>query len=172
MEYCASCGKPCGRSHRASVQSLSGPTRYLCDKCAEESCRSQIFVFKYMILPIGLIVAACVGIRKLVCEWIPTLCGSNFSAGTLANIQTGTSLALSILLALLALKIMLKPWKRLKTIGRIALLIVVVPVVLVIFAVIFAVGWSGSGSSRSYVSQPQGVQEPPPLVEQEQSPAN
>ena len=140
MEYCVNCGKPCGRTYRSSIQYNGQPTRYICEKCAEANFKVQAFIVKYLVLPIALVVGAVKGIRFIVTEWIPTLCGSKFSADTVVIIQNCASWALSILLAWLALKIMLKPLKSLKMIWRILLLIVVIPIVLVIFSVCLVAG--------------------------------
>ena len=141
MEYCASCGKPCGREYESAVQDLwDKRTKYLCKKCAEGQAKTQMFFIKYLVLPIALVIGALKGINFVVCKWIPSLLGSSFAGDTVASIQNGVSWTLSILLALLALKVMLKPWKRLKIIGRIFLLIVVIPVVLIIFVLCFAAG--------------------------------
>ena len=174
MEYCVNCGKPCGRTYRSSIQYNGQQTRYICEKCAEANFKVQAFIVKYLVLPIALVVGAVKGIRFIITEWIPSLCGSNCSADTVAMIQTGASLTLSILLAWLALKVMLKPWKRLKLIWRILLLIVVIPIVLVIFSVCFMAGSHHEKPvNQPQVEAPQIEQtpqlDPTPQVEQNKS---
>ena len=114
-----------------------------------------MFFIKYLVLPIALVVGVFIGTVKgmdfVVCEWIPSICGSRFAVDTVAIIQSCVSWTLSILLTLLVLKVMLKPWKRLKIIGRIFLLIVVVPVVLIFFVICRVAG----SPRHAPVNQPQ-----------------
>ena len=120
-----------------------------------------MFIFKYVVLPIALVIGVVKGMDFVVCQWIPSLCGSSFSVDTVASIQKGVSWTLSILLALLVLKIMLKPWKRLKIVGRIFLLIVVIPVVLFIFVVSLVAGSSRHAPENQHQVEARQVEQSP-----------
>jgi len=145
MEYCKSCGKPCDRSHPAAVQTWLdengiAKTQYLCPKCAEQSAATQMFFFKYLILPIAVVAGVVYAIVKVCSEYVPQFCGETLgmSSQAVTYTQFGVGITLSLLVLIIALKIILKPWRRIKWYWQLLIIVVFWPaIVLPIASVLF-----------------------------------
>ena len=142
-ERCSSCDRPCDRSYKGALRRGWDDEGYLCEECAKQSATAQRFVLKFLVLPAVAIAGAIYVIRFVVHKLIPTLLGSSFSVETVANIQKYTGWTLIVLFVLLGLKIMLKPWRRIKLVWRIILMIVLPPLIILMLAdgLFRLIGW-------------------------------
>jgi len=130
MIYCANCGKPCDKSHPSAIQSLEKGTDYLCAKCADRQRETTGQVFRYIILPIAAVLGVLYGIGWVVRELVPSVCGKLGIVGpVVSNIQGCVGLTLGLTVLIIGLKIVLKPWRRLKWYWQLLIVIVIWPAI-------------------------------------------